>query len=63
GVGSPSESIGIAKQQRLATLAYTFLRDTNAPEEQPWRIDVVAINIGWDGRIARLEHIRHAVEG
>jgi putative endonuclease len=63
GASSPSESVGPAKQRRLAALAYTFLRETQAPEEQPWRIDVVAINIGRDGRIAKLEHIRYAVEG
>ena len=56
------ESIGRVKQAKLIALAYAYLEATGAPSDLPWRIDVVAINIDRAGRVARLRHIRDAVE-
>jgi|SRR5687768_10633160 putative endonuclease len=58
----PAESIDLTKQHKLAQLAYTYLQNMVATE-QPWRIDVIAVTIGHNGRILQLEHIRHAIEG
>ena len=51
-----------AKQAKLIALAYTYLEATSAPEDTLWRIDVIALDIDRAGRIARLRHIRDAVE-
>ena len=60
-MGSAEESVGRAKQQRLIALAYAYL-EANATPAEAWRIDVVALDIDRAGRIARLSHIRNAVE-
>ena len=61
-LGTAEESVGRVKQAKLIALAYTYLETVGAPNEQPWRIDVVALNIDRSGRVARLRHIRDAVE-
>ena len=60
--GMAEESIGPAKQARLIALAYTYLEAAALPENTAWRIDVVALDVDRAGRIARLEHIRDAIE-
>jgi putative endonuclease len=62
GLGTAEESIDRAKQTKLIALAYAYLEATGVPDDRPWRIDVVAVNIDSAGRIAGLEHIRDAVE-
>ena len=61
-LGMAEESVGRAKQAKLIALAYAYLEAAGAPNELPWRIDVVALNIDRTGRVARLRHIRDAVE-
>ena len=61
-LGTAEESVGQAKQAKLIALAYTYLEAAGAPDDLPWRIDVVALNIDQAGRVARLQHIRDAVE-
>jgi len=61
-LGLAEESVGRAKQAKLIALAYAYLESTGAPHDLPWRIDVVALNIDQSGRVARLRHIRDAVE-
>jgi len=56
------ESVGRAKQARLIALAYAYLEAADAPADTLWRIDVVTLDIDRSGRIARLSHIRDAVE-
>jgi putative endonuclease len=60
--GLAEESVGRAKQARLIALAYAYLDAAAIPDETPWRIDVVALDVDRAGRIARLHHIRDAVE-
>lgn len=57
----PEESITLTKQRRVAALAQRYLQEY-APEAVDWRADVVAIEIGRDGRVARLEHHVSAME-
>jgi putative endonuclease len=56
------ESVGPLKQRRLIALAYAYLEAMAVAANTPWRIDVVAIDVDRAGRIARLQHIRDAVE-
>lgn len=60
-MGSPEESITLAKQTRLVTLAETYLQDHDWPG--PWRIDVVAVEMDTRGRLQRLDHYENAVTG
>ncbi len=60
--GTPEESITPVKAQRLITVAETYRQEQpGAPES--WRIDIIAIEVGERGRLVRLDHIPHAVEG
>lgn len=61
--GTAAESVGRAKQARLITLAYGYLEAHGLAPEADWRIDVVAVELDGGGRVARLDHIVHAVEG
>lgn len=61
-LGAAEESVGPAKQAKLRALAYAYLEAAGAPDNLPWRIDVVALKIDQAGRIAQLQHIRDAVE-
>lgn len=61
-LGLAEESVGRAKQAKLIALAYAYLEAAGVPDDLPWRIDVVVLNIDRAGRVARLRHICHAVE-
>ncbi len=58
--GTPEESVTPDKQARLAELAQTYLQETDL-EDTAWRIDVVAIELGRQGEVKRLNLIRCAV--
>lgn len=60
--GTPEESITPRKGQRLIDLGvqYCFAHEL---EDVEWRIDIVAIEVGRDGRLLRCEHIPNAVMG
>jgi putative endonuclease len=59
--GTPAESVTPRKQMQLAALAEAYLFEL--PYPGPWRIDVVALELGRDGDIVRLEHYRDAIGG
>ena len=58
--GIPEESVTAVKQERLATVARSYLERLGEPDAE-WRIDVVAIEHDSRGRIARLEVLRNVV--
>lgn len=64
---TPEESITPAKREQLIVLANTYLQQLAQPGELgtwvSWRIDVVAIEVGKNGGVVRLEHITNAIEG
>ena len=60
-MGSPEESVTLAKQARLVILAETYLQAHDWPG--PWRIDVVAVEMDARGRLQRLDHYENAVTG
>lgn len=57
--GSARESVDRRKQAKLRTVAAAYVREKGWTG--PWRIDVVAIQVGLKGRISSFEHIRNAV--
>lgn len=60
--GAAVESVGPAKQARLAGLAYAYLEELGTSAESPWRIDVIAVEFDAAGRVAHIHHIRDAIE-
>lgn len=58
--GTPEDAVTPAKRRRLLRAAATYLDEQNAAD-QPWRIDVIAIE-GRPGRPpTRLDHYREAI--
>ena len=60
-MGTPEESITPRKQRQMLTAAQRYLSQTNGWRRK-WRIDVVSVQLDHLGRVARLNHIRNAVE-
>ncbi len=56
--GSAEESVTPAKQARLIELAQTYLQEAAVPP-QPWRIDVVAVQL--ERGLPTIRHIENAV--
>jgi len=56
---APDEVVSASKLARLDRLGEQYVDSIEAPE-QPWRVDVVAVVLGRDGRIVQLEHLRGA---
>lgn len=52
--GKPEESISSAKRPHLVATAQQYLQEHNAADRD-WRIDLVAVEYGPDGRLARLD--------
>ena len=59
--GTPEESVTPAKQAKLVKVAQTYLQESCWDSD--WRIDVVAVEMAPDGRLLRVDLIRHAVTG
>ena len=60
-LGTPEESITPRKGRKLAELAQEYLQAQGGPEPN-WRIDVVAIEVAQDGKVARLGLVKNAVD-
>jgi putative endonuclease len=52
----PEASLDAAKRRRMRSAALWYVEHTG--ERGDWSIDLVAIELGADGRVARLEHYR-----
>ena len=53
---APDELVTASKLSRLERLAQAYV-DRLADADAAWRIDVVAIVLGRDGRVVRLDHL------
>ena len=58
--GTPEESVTPRKQERLATVARSYLQETGYADVD-WGIDVVAVELTPRGGLRRIELIRNAV--
>jgi putative endonuclease len=58
--GTPEESVTLSKREKLISLADAYLQAYDKPP-QSWRIDVVAVELGPNNKVLRLEHIENAV--
>jgi putative endonuclease len=61
GLVGPEESLTRRKQQRILRAAEHFLHACDGAE-RPWRVDLVAIEVGPSGRVDRVDHLRSVVE-
>ena len=55
----PEDHITFAKLRRLERVLTRYAQQYGHLERS-WRIDVVAVEVGRDGCVGRLEHLRHA---
>lgn len=60
-LGTPEESITVAKQARLVALAEAYVQEYDWPGD--YRIDVVAVELDRRGRLLRVAHYENAVTG
>ncbi|MBM4445202.1 MAG: YraN family protein [Chloroflexi bacterium] len=58
--GTPEESITRAKKEKLVSVALAYLQTHRNPPEC-WRFDVVAVEVGPEGRTTRIEVIENAL--
>lgn len=55
----PEEAVSAARLARLERLLTSFALERGY-NDAPWRLDVVAIEVGPDGSVARFDHLRDA---
>jgi putative endonuclease len=57
GLVGPEESLTPRKQARLLQAAAHYLQ-SRSPEEPPWRVDLIALELDARGALHRVEHLR-----
>ena len=60
-LGAPEESITPRKRLRMIEAAQAYLQ-ANQAEDREWRIDLVAVEMGFDGRLQRVDVLQNVVE-
>ena len=58
--GTPEESVTLSKREKLISLADAYLQSCDKTPIS-WRIDVVAVELGPNNKVSRLEHIENAI--
>lgn len=59
--GTPEEALTVTKRRRIQRAAWAYLEAVDRMDAD-WRVDVIAIERGSEGGVARLEHYRNALE-
>ena len=57
----PEENITFHKKRQLSRIIATYLKANKIPEEQDWRIDIVAIKLDFKTKNAQIEHIKNVM--
>ena len=55
----PEENITRHKKRQLSRIITTYLKANKIPEDQNWRIDVLAIKLDFETKNAQIEHIQN----
>jgi len=55
----PEENITRHKKHQLSRIIATYLKTNKIPEDQNWRIDVLAIKLDFETKNAQIEHIEN----
>lgn len=53
---APDEIVGVGKLARLERMSAAYVERLGDPDVD-WRVDVVAVVIGRDGRVVRIDHV------
>ena len=59
-MGTPEEAVTAAKQRHLIQSAQCYLAET-AQDQQPYRIDVLAVDLAATGELLQVRHFRSCV--
>ncbi len=57
----PEENITFHKKHQLSRIVSTYLKINKIPEDQNWRIDVLAITLDFKTKNAQIEHIQNII--
>lgn len=55
----PEENITFHKKRQLSRIVATYLKANKIPEDQNWRVDVIAIKLNFKTKNASVEHIQN----
>ncbi len=55
----PEENITRHKKHQLSRIVTTYLKANKIPENQNWRVDVLAITLDFKTKNAQIEHIKN----
>ena len=55
----PEENITRHKKHQLSRIVTTYLKSNKVPEDQNWRVDVLAITLDFKTKNAQIEHIQN----
>ncbi len=55
----PEENITFHKKHQLSRIVTTYLKANKIPEDQNWRVDVLAITLDFKTKNASVEHIQN----
>ena len=55
----PEENITRHKKRQLSRIVLTYLKANRIPEDQNWRVDVLAITLDFKTKNAQIEHIQN----
>lgn len=55
----PEENITFHKKRQLSRIVTTYLKANKIPEDQNWRVDVLAIKLDFKTKNAQIEHIQN----
>lgn len=55
----PEENVSFHKKRQLSRIVSTYLMANKIPENQDWRVDVVAIKLNFETKNAQVEHIKN----
>ena len=55
----PEENITRHKKHQLSRIIATYMKEHKIPENQDWRIDVLAIKLDFETKNAQIEHIQN----
>lgn len=57
----PEENVNKHKKHQLSRIIMTYLKEHRISESQDWRIDVLAIKLNFETKIAQIEHIKNII--
>lgn len=57
----PSQNINFHKQQRLIRAGQSWLAENKISAETPWQIDALIVELDFENKNAKVEHLRNCV--